>query len=639
MASWSMGAGVGWARGLRQRDRRAVVGGLARGAAGRWLAWALVVSAAACGEPESIDRPAWLEQVQGPTPLLAGSPLRVKGQGLAGGLLLLRTAVGEGRARVRPAVATAHASAGAGLPSAVPWRDAEILTAAAPGVVREICLAADDGAQAAVSCVAASAGGAELAFGTLAPLVAPTLRSGGAATLELAAWLGDRLEVQAAGLPLPGEGEVWFELEGADADVTLPAGATLVAHDVPWSRDRAWIRSEEPGLGVVPGTRAFRMRVARRLGGGEVERSPWSEALAVTLALSTLTWPGHGAAPLPVRRGRATDIAWPAEHCPEGAAIELVGTWSSAWESVVWPAAQPRSLPFRALADGSCRAVLPAATFAADGWAELAPEALFDGEATVRLGSWRGLAKPIAMRLVATSQVVELRFDAGVALGLHRFGLGLAAAAIEARVRALVQSHVEGLHIAWVEAAGPDVVDFVRVRVLGDDPNGLGLLGTEPSLGKDDGNLRWDESLDGFCAEAWLAGVPAWGGVFVSSFLRFSPTLTLSAAADPRFDAIFGPFAPELGGTPAHDAASLAAASTAIEALAQLLAGTISHEVGHALGLAAGTPEVHHPADHPGWRMDAGPARPFAERAGLPDAMAEIWGEIDQGYLETTLAK
>lgn len=619
-----------------------------------WVAaWAVLFGCG--GGDDALDQP-WLEAVDGPAVLVTGSPLSAQGRGLAGGVLLLRTAAGVGWARVRPAIwgatATGDASGtcsdgGGSALGAAQGFIAEVVQVAPPGVVRQVCVATDATTLAPLACIdiangAGRSSAAGLAFGPLPALSAPTLQSavpkagGDDGALEVV--LGEPLALRAQGLLLPGEGDVWLELEPRGGEVPLAAGATVAVSDVAWSRDGAVVRSDAAGLGAVPGGRSFVMRVARRLAGGDaIEHGPWSTEVAMSVAPPSVTWSSAASDPLVVRRGRATAISWPTKGCPDGAQLELVGTWATNFGPVTWPAAQPRSLPFRALADGSCRAALPSTTFALDGWGELPIEAEFQGEAALRVASWRGGSAPIRLVLRPSSQVVELQFEPGVTLGLHRFGLAMAADAIEARVRALVHSHFEGLAVAWVEQAGPDVVDTLRVRVLGDDPNGLGLLGTEPSHGKDDGNRVWTETIGGFCAEAWLAGVPAWGGIFVSSFLRFSPTLTLGGGGDPRFDAIFGPFAPELGGSPVHDAVGLAAAAPAIEALSQLLSGTISHEIGHALGLAAGTTEFHHTSDHPGWRMDAGPARPFAERAALPDATPEDWGEVDLLYLQTSL--
>ena len=600
-----------------------------------------------CVADDTVPPTRWLRALRGPATLVVGSPVELQGRGLAGALLELRTASGVGQIRVRPAIVGGLAAQSAeaepaDLSAELVWRVAEVVQAPTAAAVREACLVADETVADVGTCVTLPSPPAigSLRFDPLPGLGVPTLHQAVGVGQGIVVPVGASLALSATGLPLPGEGEAWLELDDRGGPIALAAGATVAVQGVPWSRDGGQIAVDAAGLGVTPGKRRLRMRVARLLQtSSAVELGAWSADMDVTVVAPTLVWPRPGQSPLVVRRGRASALGWPGPGCPTDAALEIDGTWTLPdGTTLAWLADAPRTLRFVHLADGSCRAALPADVYVSEGWAAIGVGAILVGQAAIRVGTWRSAPSAIALQIAASAQVVELRFEPGVALGLHRFGLAQAAGTIEARVRALVQAHVAGLNLSWVESPASDVVDLVRIRVLGDDPNGLGLLGTEPSRGKDEGNRRWDERIGGFCADAWLAGVPAWGGIFISSFLRFSPTLTLTASADPRFDAIFGPFAPELGGTPVQDAAGLAAAGGWIEALSQLLAGTISHELGHALGLAAGTTEFHHPTDHPGWRMDAGTARPFAERAALPGEQAEEWGPVDLAYLQAILA-
>ena len=92
-----------------------------------------------------------------------------------------------------------------------------------------------------------------------------------------------------------------------------------------------------------------------------------------------------------------------------------------------------------------------------------------------------------------------------------------------------------------------------------------------------------------------------------------------------------------MGGVSAT-AADAVKANAAIDLVAKVVAEVTAHEIGHALGLAADTVDAHHSGDSPGWIMDAGAARPFAERAGLPSAAISQWGPVDLAYLHQIFA-
>ncbi|RME19460.1 MAG: hypothetical protein D6806_18270, partial [Deltaproteobacteria bacterium] len=140
----------------------------------------------------------------------------------------------------------------------------------------------------------------------------------------------------------------------------------------------------------------------------------------------------------------------------------------------------------------------------------------------------------------------------------------------------------------------------------------------------------------------------AYGGVFLSSFLLFSPKSENSMPiADPLFDEAFEQFMPERGGRPV-EAGELPggpradAIRRAIHALGSMVGNTISHEWGHTLGLAYGWgPEdvFHNLEPGPNQIMDAGAYRPFAERAELNGQGPATWTRENLEYLRAILPR
>ncbi len=334
---------------------------------------------------------------------------------------------------------------------------------------------------------------------------------------------------------------------------------------------------------------------------------------------------------LPLRVVGGDDLRWE---------LKLDGHLIDIESSKAAPTAIPDSaysLVHRGRGGGEQAPVLDSERFVAAGWHDLpVPLTRVALQAEVRFqvdGAGEELGEPALWRLKPTVQSVALDFDAGFDMALQRFGLLARRKQLRARILTLVQLHYTAFGVTVGTEAPPGRVEHVRVEIGHKDPNGLGLLGAHNTVGKDNGNLRLDETVGGFNAKARARGRAPYGGVFVGELFVYSRKLHPDhAIADQAFDALFGPFSPELGGTPATEKDD---ASQAVEALAQLVAGTISHEVGHTLGLAAGTEDAHHDGDHKLWRMDAGKHRPFSERAGLSGT--EIWGPVDAAYLAKIL--
>lgn len=447
---------------------------------------------------------------------------------------------------------------------------------------------------------------------------------------------GDAIAVHAADLLLPGEGQAWLDVQDASQEIATTA-LVPIATRLGSGREHGEVTIAPSWLGLEPGKRAIRVRLVQQTPATQVA-GPWTPPLSLeVLAPEMHLLPGGG-----LRRGAA--LALTIAGVPAQWSARLSGSLRSAEGAILgsWSDAAP--LVFGAVQDGA----LPVATLDSPLYLnQIAPllgkaaEARLSGMLRIELrdGAQTWLATPLAVDwpLQPTLQVVVLDLGDGLQAAAQRFGLGAFAAALRLRILALTAAHFAAYNVLVTDSAPAGQLEALHLAILDRDPNDLGLLGADSSAGKDDGNRVLDEHLGGYGAAAAAVGDVAYGGVFIGGFLGFSAILHPgSAAADPAFDALFAPYAAALGGRAALASHPPAAA---IEALAQLIAHTAAHEVGHALGLASGTTAFHHEGDHPGWIMDAGPARPFAERAGLDSGVAATWGPLDDAYLRAILPK
>lgn len=257
-----------------------------------------------------------------------------------------------------------------------------------------------------------------------------------------------------------------------------------------------------------------------------------------------------------------------------------------------------------------------------------------------------GAPVDVGFEVAEPLQVVLIKYLPGFALSLADFGLAAAEVRLREAIRARCTADYAGINLAFVEARPTDYIDYAVIEVGGQDPNRAGLLGLDNTEGKDTGNLRFNDVLGGMNAASDEAGFYAYGGVFLDSFLAFSPNWPGKDASDlstPLFDEVFGPFAPELGGEPVtgdevvNGGARAEALEQAIEVLGNLVGNTVSHEIGHSLGLANIEGEYHNLGDNPGWIMDSGAARSFLERSGLGPDGPEHFSPNARQYLETIL--
>lgn len=271
--------------------------------------------------------------------------------------------------------------------------------------------------------------------------------------------------------------------------------------------------------------------------------------------------------------------------------------------------------------------------------------------------SWTG-----TFRVLPTRQVVLLRFTPQFTDALQQFGLRNAETHVRERIFEVVRRDYEGYNVEFRAEKPADFERYTTMELTGDDPNDADLFGLDNTEGKDTGNLRLDDYVGGTNAEQVESGSFAYGGVFLASFLRFSPNvcrkvengITIYKACrdgsqfplkTARFDKVFSAFAPILGGTEARadewgSGARTAALREAVRVVGNLAGNTVTHELGHSLGLAqeTGTDEFHNAGDVPGQIMNPGGARPFEERAELDGQGPAVWAPGDADYLQQVLA-
>lgn len=241
-------------------------------------------------------------------------------------------------------------------------------------------------------------------------------------------------------------------------------------------------------------------------------------------------------------------------------------------------------------------------------------------------------------------QVVHLRFMPTFEDGLRSFGMEAVSEQVKARALEVCQGDYLGISMEFRLDEPLDWVEYTTAEVMNRDPNDAGLLGLDNTYGKDVGNLRLNDLLGGYNALSAEAGYFPYGGVFVESFLMFSPSLSeLEASMTAMaFDMVFGPVIPALGGEAVAPGEYPGSGrdteiGEAIRVLGNLVGDTVTHEVGHALGLAAIDGEFHNAGDNPGYIMDTGAFRPFEERAQLPGGNVRVFAPYNRTYLEEIL--
>lgn len=271
----------------------------------------------------------------------------------------------------------------------------------------------------------------------------------------------------------------------------------------------------------------------------------------------------------------------------------------------------------------------------------------FDGDLRVRV-TYKGQeevgeAEAFGFDLEPIEQVVYLNFLPDYVNSLRHFGLRAIDSQIRERVAAVVRRDYAGVNLDVRIEKPEDFALYSIVDILGQDTNGLGLLGYDNTSGKDVDNVRLFDHIGGVNALTQQDGYPGFGGVFIESLFAFSEhpkgRATQIGEGESLFDAIFDPFRPDIGqggplsstdfgsqgfvvptenpGCPATDRSGQAAC--AIWVIGNMIGTTVSHEIGHSLGLAnpSSPASFHNGSDGLNRLMDSGSARPFAERAQL----------------------
>lgn len=248
----------------------------------------------------------------------------------------------------------------------------------------------------------------------------------------------------------------------------------------------------------------------------------------------------------------------------------------------------------------------------------------------------------VSLRLEPVKQVVYVKWSHSYVESLRLFGLRALDDRIRERVLAVLKRDYQSINVELRTEPPEDYAVYSTLEIAGPDPNGLGLLGYDNTLGKDTNNERLNDNIGGVNAQTLETGQPGFGGVFMESLFSFSlhpPANTVQSAgvATETFDRIFDPFRPdrgqpvttaELAGivVPALDSGAFCPGydrptqrACAVFVLGSVVGSTVSHELGHSLGLAADpSPNVfHNDGDLPNRLMDEGRARSFEERAEL----------------------
>ena len=255
--------------------------------------------------------------------------------------------------------------------------------------------------------------------------------------------------------------------------------------------------------------------------------------------------------------------------------------------------------------------------------------------------------------VLPTKQVVYVKFLPGFSRALTQYGLGTVEPEIRARIEYVLRRDYAQANVAFTSEEPTDFIEFTTIEIGGPDPSGLLNFGYDNSFndgGKDLDNLYLSDYLGGVNRHSQEAGYLPYGGVFIESFIAFSPRLfPENFGTSPEFDRVLSAFMVALGGRPVNadewpDGPRSAAIRNAIDLMGNLTGHTASHEIGHSLGLAWFPEDVegfderfHNDPPGPALIMDAGSDRPFNERAELNGEGPTRFSDENLRYLQRIL--
>jgi hypothetical protein len=473
-------------------------------------------------------------------------------------------------------------------------------------------------------------------------------------------YVGDTLQVQATDLLLPGEGQSLLVLNGdfqvASPPMTKPLHGIVFPLTVE-SRTRGSFALAPDKFGINPGDFVGEAVLENYTAGSEAAPSNPLPDLNIHVYSPVI----DQFTPDIVRRGQRVHITGrgfvPTDAVGESATlIQLEGVFQTSGGKEISYQGKNAMLLFPEVIEGNTELeVILRVTVGVDGQLDglgLVP-GTFTGTAFPELffgsESFLGQGLDFSLTVAPQLQVVYVKFLPSFDESFHAFGLHEARAAIKDRIVARCNRDYSAYNVDFVLERPVDFAEYSVIELSGQDPNGANLLGLDNTTGKDTNNLRFNDIVGGKNAETEEQGYYAYGGVFLESFLMFSPTISKgkTGLASPRFDETFASFVPELGGSPAepgelNGGARAPQLQEAVRVLGNLVGGTVAHEIGHSLGLAmvpSHEAEYHNLGDNPAWLMDAGNYRPFTERAEVDGEGPEVFSPYNFDYLNDILPK